>query len=271
MKSKSKLLFFLILVGLSIYSDGFQNPGEAVTAIAAGQPALTVGVFCPTKNEEAKALYNTGVDLGKADQLEKAAQAYLKAIELDGNYCDAMDNLGQLLRRQGKLDEAVYWYRRSIGVFPNNPAAHGNLAVAYHYQGKMDEAISEYQILLKMNPDDPEGYYGLGTVYSEKGELNLAAQNFLRAEQLYSKLNSPLIADAKNALGMTYYRLRDYGKSRGYLEQIYTQKHDNRQVNYVLGLCHLREGNITQARVFLKRAQELGIKIPPGVKAEAGL
>jgi len=98
-------------------------------------------------------------------------QEYQKAIELDANYCDAMDNLGQLLRSQGELDEAIYWYKRSINLVPGNRAAHTDLAVAYRFQGKFDAAISEYQIVLKMNPRDPEGYYGLGTVYFASKDL----------------------------------------------------------------------------------------------------
>jgi len=53
----------------------------------------------------------------------EAMQEYQKAIELDANYCDAMDNLGQLLRSQGELDEAIYWYKRSINLVPGNRAA----------------------------------------------------------------------------------------------------------------------------------------------------
>lgn len=269
---KFKLLIFTALVVMSFCGDGYPNPGENTPASDKIQPVLKDPVVCPTRNEAARELYNKGLEsTGKGD-LESAVNEYARAIELDANYCDAMDNLGQLLRRQGKVDEAIYWYKRSVGVLPSNRSAHTNLAVAYLYQGKKDDAVSEYRILLKMNPDDPEGYYGLGTVYLAMGEPNVASEHFKKAEQLYLKLNSPLVADAHCALGITHYRMKDYGKSIEYLERSLPMKQNDPRVYHYLGLSYLGQGkDLNQARKYLKRAQELGAKIPPEVLRKAGL
>ena len=262
---KLKLFVSIALIVVSLCGRGY-------AAEEKNQPVLKDPVLCPTSNEEARTLYNQGVQLAGRGDAEGALKAYNGAIALDANYCDAMDNLGQLLRSQGKLDEAIYWYKRSAAILPGNRTAHTNLAVAYMYQGKNAAAVSEYQVLLKMNPDDPEGFYGLGTVYMDTGEPDKASENFIKARQLYIKLNSPLVADADYALGMTYYQVKDYVKSIEYLERSLSSKKDDPRVNYYLGLSYLDQGKYPDlARMYLKKAQELGAKIPPEVLREAGL
>jgi tetratricopeptide (TPR) repeat protein len=207
--------------------------------------------------------FNIGVTLTGKGNLEAATRAYRDAIKIDPLFCDAMDNLGVVLRRLGKLDEAISWYKRSAEISPSNPTPHQNLAIVYGLQGKLDEALSEHQMVIKIDSDNPEGYYGLGTDYLKLNEFQLALENLQIAEQLYAKRSSPLITDARHALGITYYNLKDLEKARYYFEQIYDQMQNDPGVNYVLGLCYLFEvKDPNEARKYLKRAQELGAKIP---------
>jgi tetratricopeptide (TPR) repeat protein len=269
---KCRYFVFLALILLGGCAGGPTQSGQLQPVGAKGVRPLEVGMFCSTHNEEAGHLFNKALGLAGQGNLEEAARAYRSAIELDGDFCDAMDNLGRLLRRQGKIDEAIYWYKRSIEVFPNNTVAHGNLAVAYSFQGKYTEAISEYQIRVKIDPEDPEGYYGLGMVYLDTEKLELALEHFKKAEELYAKKASPVIVDARYNLGVTYYRLRDYKMSRRYLEQVYDQMRNDPQVNYSLGVCCIEGDNdLSQAKKYLKRARELGAKIPPELIQKVGL
>jgi len=167
-----KFKVFLIGAIAALIAPGYASLADEPLAGSVNKSAIEESILCPTKNETARISYNNGLRLSGQGKPAKAMQEYQKAIELDANYCDAMDNLGQLLRSQGKLDEAIYWYKRSINLVPGNRAAHTDLAVAYRFQGEFDAAISEYQIVLKMNPRDPEGYYGLGTVYFASKDLS---------------------------------------------------------------------------------------------------
>ena len=169
MKFKVSLIGAIVI--LTVYTAGYVIAADGSPAGKGNKPALTYPILCPTGNEAARQSYNNGYTLENEGKPDEAIKEYQKAINLDANYCDAMDNLGRLLRQGDKLDEAIYWYKRSIGVLPGNRAAHTNLAVAYRYQGKKDAAISEYLILLKNSPRDPEGYYGMGTVYLYSKDL----------------------------------------------------------------------------------------------------
>jgi tetratricopeptide (TPR) repeat protein len=207
-------------------------------------------------------LYNAAIEATQQGRLEEAKNFYLRAIELDPEYCDAMDNLGQLFRRQGNLEQAVYWYGKSIRAFPENPIAHQNLALAFKMQGKAQKALAEYELLTELDPDNPEGYYGLGTTYRDLGQHRDAVKQLKRAEELCSKTSSPLITDVQYQLGLSYYLLEEYAEARDYLEVVYPKFEDNPSVNLLLGICYLDEeiGNHELAKRYLTIAKELGIK-----------
>jgi tetratricopeptide (TPR) repeat protein len=224
-------------------------------------------VFCPTDNERAGQAYNDAIELEQRSQIEQAKQMYLKAIDLDPNYCDAMDNLGRLLRRQGKVAEAIEWYKRSVQVLPTNAVAHQNLGFAYRIQGKMSEATAEYELLTQIHPKNPEGYYGLGQIALDTRQLSKAIMYFKRAEELYAEESSPFITDARYNLGITYYMLGECIKAIDYLNLVYPELSDHPKTNYVLGLSYLcpESTDVELARRYLKKAQELGVEIPADV------
>jgi len=262
---------FLIVAIAALIAPGYASLADESPAGSVNKPALEEPILCPTKNEAARISYNNGLRLSDQGKPAEAMLEYKKAIELDANYCDAMDNLGQLLRSQGKLDEAIYWYKRSINLVPGNRTAHTDLAVAYRFQGKFDASISEYRILLKMNPRDPEGYYGLGNVYFASKDLSAALEQFKKAEQLYLEANSPLVSDARYSLGLICYQMKDYDKSIDYFERAYSSKQNNLRINYFLGLSYLEKGNMDRAGKYLRKARELGVTIPPEVAQKAGI
>ena len=262
-------------------STATPSPTSVLTTTASATPPPTatippdievatalVDLYCPTDNEEAKQAYNAGRRLDPNEgKVDEARQMYLKAIELDPDYCDAMDNLGLLYRREGNLEEAIKWYKRSIEVLYENPVPHQNLGHAYLLQGKTDEAMAEYQVLLELDPNNPEGYYGLGNVYLIREDYQEAVEQFKKAEELYLKASSPYVSDARYKLGLVYYALRDCATASDYFELVYSDYADDPALNFYLGLCYLTPelNNLELARKYLLKAQDLGVEIPSDV------
>jgi tetratricopeptide (TPR) repeat protein len=224
-------------------------------------------MVCPSENEAAANFYNQAGSKKDNGDFVKAEELYLKAIELDPEFCDAMDNLGQLLREQNKVDEAISWYQKSLQIVPDNPVAIQNLALAYHLQGKNDEALEEYKKLTEVAPDNPEGYYGLGNVYFNLDQPEKAIPYFETAEKLYSEQGSPYVIDAQYYLGFSHFALQDCLKAREYLEPIYTQLSEDGGINYVLGVCYLttEPKDEKAAREYILKAQASGIEIPADI------
>lgn|SRR5574341_326623 len=265
-------MFFIAITVIVIAASTSGCIGLPSTAgrAAATTPTVKLGqvdIYCPTVNAQALQSYNTAVQLFYQGKLDDAKKLYLKAIELDPGFCDAMDNVGLIFRRQGDLEQAVFWYKKSIGVFPNNSTAHQNLAVTYQLQAKTNDAIAEYKLLLQINPDDPEGYYGLGVILRNQEQFQDAIAQLSKAEELYVAQSSPWVSDARYELGIAYFFQKDYRHARDYLEKAYSALKDKAELNYYLGLCYLSPDlkDIELARKYMNRAKELGVQIPSDV------
>lgn len=224
-------------------------------------------MVCPSENEEAQNFYNEAGDRNESGEFVEAETLYLKAIELDPGFCDAMDNLGQMLREQNRIDEAINWYQKSLEVTPDNPVAIQNLALAYSLQGKTEAALEEYEKLTEVAPENPEGYFGLGTIYFGLDQHQKAIPYFETAEKLYIEQDSPYVADAQYYLGFSHFTLQNCTDARKYLEPIYTQFSEDGGINYALGVCSLTEKPIDKkaAREYVLKAQSLGVQIPADI------
>lgn len=258
------VLALLLLFGATCYAE---SSGQQTTPES---KVTEVPVNCPTSNPQAQDLYNSALSAKKAGKLKEAEGLYRQAIEKDGKYCDAMDNLGQLLRSEGKLNEAITWYKRSLEVKPDNATAHQNLAVAYKFQKNLDGAQAEYQWLIKNDPGNPEGFYGIGWVLMDKGDYDAAIERLKSAEQIYRQTNSPLVSDARFLIGGAYFKKKDYVNARAWLLQAYPEMQDAPSINYILGLCYLdpATGDKKQASLYLRKAKSLGVKLPPGIESQ---
>lgn len=247
---------------------------SAATGIASStaQPVLRMtltlvsnAILCATSNEDARQAYNDAGTAEDSGDFAGAEKFYLKAIELDPNYCDAMDNLGVMLRRQGRIDEAISWYKKSLAVRPDNTLALQNLAVAYTLLGQNDDAIATYEQLVKIAPDSGEGYYGLGIVYYGQKQYDKALVYFKQAETIYRQTGSDYLPDAQHVIGLTYFQLNDCANTEKYLEPLYSEKDPD--INYDLGVClaTTEPKDLDLARKYLDQAQALGMTIPDDV------
>ena len=196
-----------------------------------------------------------------------AEEHYRKAIELDPDYCDAMDNLGQILRAREEFDEAIQWYQRSIEANPANIVPRVNMGVAYRMQGKLEEALDVYEEIARLDPDNPEGHFGMGQITLDMGDVEAAIPHFEQAEILYAKNDSPWIADVRLYLGACHLATGDCAKALTYLQQTHAQMPDDATVNAYLGMCYLcpETEDKEQARKYLERTQELGMEVPQEV------
>jgi len=203
-----------------VSSSDVQSSGQPAQKATSVESKISMAdIFCPTTNEEARKFYNDALEFERQGKDDEAAAGYLKAIEKDPQYCDAMDNIGQLFRRKGDIDQAISWYKRSLVVKPDNVVAHQDLAVAYRVQGDTVKTLSEYQWLVTNNPNNPEGYYGLGMTYLDLRQTSAAIKALERAAELYQAGSSPYLGDALYLLGLCYLdpSMRDSGKARNYL------------------------------------------------------
>ncbi len=106
------------------------------------------------ESEEAMELNREGAKLVEQGEMERALEAFEKAVRLDSNDAVALLNLAYTYDRQGRTEEAIAEYQRAIELSPNNLLAYNNLGVLYDKMGQYDEAIGEFQRALAIDPTD---------------------------------------------------------------------------------------------------------------------
>jgi|GEM_PF-1388095 len=175
------------------------------------------GMYYTPKSPVAQIVYTAcGIEF-KNGNYEKSTLCYLKVLELEPEFIDAMDNLGNSYRFLNKFDSAEYWYKKSIGLYPEGYIAHQNLAVTYFSTARLDDALNEYDVLIKLDPKNPEGYFGKANtnIHLQNGKEVVAYAQ--KARELYKINNDEYERDAVYLIGVGYYLQEDNESARKYL------------------------------------------------------
>ena len=124
-------------------------------------------------------LYNIiGASHKGLGELEKAVEAYTKAISLKPDHAETYNNMGNALREQEKLEEAKEAYKKALCIKPDYAEAHYNMGVTFKDQGKLEEAIQAYTKALSIKPDYAKAHYNMGVIFQDQGKLEAAIEAF---------------------------------------------------------------------------------------------
>lgn len=111
----------------------------------------------------------SALDDGDEANLEAAAAAYRKALELDPYLVAALINLANIHYSRDELAEAQALYERAIGLESDFFEAHFNLGNIYHDLGRFAEAQSCYQEALRLNPHYADTHFYLAVTFEKMG------------------------------------------------------------------------------------------------------
>ena len=103
-----------------------------------------------------------GVIHQEQGKLDKAIDAYKKALSINPDYAEAFINLGNALREQDKLDKAIDAYNKALSINPDYAETYNNMGITFQNQGKLDEAIDAYKKAISIKPDFPGTYKNIG-------------------------------------------------------------------------------------------------------------
>jgi tetratricopeptide (TPR) repeat protein len=74
------------------------------------------------------------------DHLDDAVAAYLRALDEDPNYADALHALAMTYSHQEKFDKAIETAKRLIKAAPDDELAYTSLSIFYQQNGMIAEA-----------------------------------------------------------------------------------------------------------------------------------
>jgi tetratricopeptide (TPR) repeat protein len=135
-------------------------------------------------NNSASVYYNQANVWLKQRRVPEAIAAFRRALELQPDYVEAMNNLGNALRATGRSAEALPHFRRAAELRPDVALIHNNLGTALNEQRQFDEAIAAFQKAVAIQPDYAEAYSNLGHALIGKEDFESAVAACRRAAEL---------------------------------------------------------------------------------------
>jgi tetratricopeptide (TPR) repeat protein len=114
----------------------------------------------------------------------EAKAHYLRALELNPRYLDALNNLGVVLTATGDWQEAERVYGWLLEEKPDDPTLHYNLGLLLVKQGRDKEAIGALGRAAELRPGNPAVYNEIGLIFIRRGNRVGACRFFNLALQV---------------------------------------------------------------------------------------
>ena len=129
------------------------------------------------RRDDSQALFHC--NLGEAyrllARLDEAEQCFLRALELQPTYPQALTNLGVTLHQRGRYVDAVSRFQQALEAAGASADGYSNLGLAQFAAGAVEEAVVSLRKAIDLDPHHLEANNNLGTALLEKGDLETAA------------------------------------------------------------------------------------------------
>lgn len=186
-KTFGYIIFTILLLGFSvrtiIRNIDWQNEDNLWVATAKASPS------------DPKTFNNLGDMYARQGNLQKAAESFSHAIELNPSYPDAHHNLANILRQAGQVEQAEQLYLRAIELNPGLWQSHQNIAAMKFEAGLYEDSITYTLKAIEISPYDSNLYLNLGVAYLQANQADSAQTAFEKAVQI-----DPMNQAAKDAL-----------------------------------------------------------------------
>ncbi len=127
------------------------------------------------------ALNNKGVALGNLGKYEEVITCNDKILKIDPNYVDALNNKGVALGNLGKYEEEIHCYDEVLAIDPNNINPLYNKGTALYNLGKYQEGIEWFDKALKVDPNNVTVLNGKGIALDDLGKYQEAIEWYDKA------------------------------------------------------------------------------------------
>jgi len=136
---------------------------------------------------------------------------YKKALELNPELMEALNNLSGYYTETNRIEEAVIITRKMVAINPNSASAHFSLGYIYRYAGMLDEAIIEMETALTISPNNSR-FRSIISTYVSASKYQLALDKTDLDKGDYGLGYS----------GMIFYNLEDEVRALEYFNQVLT-------------------------------------------------
>ena len=158
---------------------GNMPTGEAYQlAQTAAEKALAIDPDSP------EAHTSMGLLLNNLSHQREAEAHFLKALEVNPNYVDAMLFYHNVLNSQFRITEAMRMTERAVNADPLSYSVRRALADQFIWTRQYDDSLKVTQEFLAANPEDPTPYENWGDLLQRKGSPQSAIPMYRNAHRL---------------------------------------------------------------------------------------
>jgi serine/threonine protein kinase/Flp pilus assembly protein TadD len=170
--------------------------------------------------KEKEVFLSLGESYSNRGAYNKALIEFNKALDLDPDYGEALNDLGYLYLDVGDFPKAIEHFKKYVSLSPGEANPVDSLAEAYFDMGRLDEALVNYKEELKINSGLENPYFSIGYIYALRAEY---AEAMRWIDQFIAVAPSPGI------------------KRKGYLWK---------------GFCRLLSGSLKDCDFYFREAEE---------------
>ncbi len=185
-----------------------------------------------------------------------------KASQLVPTHFDAHFALGRACFENGDIEQAASAFARAVNIRPDHFRARFFLATALERTGRSNEALKEYREILRQDKNNAEGNLGFGILLLKtEGVRSLEGLSALRhAVALDDKTY-----EGQTELGKTLIQLGRANESIVHLEKAAALQPDNPEPHFQLAIAYRKLGRKSDAdaeTIIVKRIHERRRGVP---------
>ena len=128
-------------------------------------------------NEKGLILFYRGVFSAALDQ-------FFKALELNEDSPEILNNIGQTYLKMKEYDKAEEHFKKAIEIFPDFAECYNNLGLLYMDNKKYELAIENMNKAISHYSDFAEAYLNLGNAYKQLDQVEKAVENWQKAVEI---------------------------------------------------------------------------------------
>jgi Flp pilus assembly protein TadD len=153
--------------------------------------------------KEAKKLFSKAMDRASDGDSIGAISLLQKAVQIDPEYTEALNNLAARYMIVGDIERAIPHLEKAIAINPHEGRLYSNLALALLNTGKPVEAETAARQALKLDPSDRRSRYMLGmSLFNQRKLTEETLTNLRQTQDVYPRGQLALAA-AEAAMGDT--------------------------------------------------------------------
>jgi tetratricopeptide (TPR) repeat protein len=201
------------------------------------------------------AYYYSGLTYAEKEDYDKAVRNFTSAINLNGDFPEALYSMGLAKSLQDDLPGAIEDTKKAIAQKKNFIEAYQSLELFYHQSRNWQDAQVFYREALRKNPGDPDLIHSLGIAFleDERGDkFDLAHTNLQHAAEM-----KPDDAGYMSDVGWALFKLNKLQDARVQLEKASAKDPSNALTHERLGDVYVSLKDINKARTSFEKALDL--------------